>query len=283
MTAPSEFSQGPQDRSDPTFHNYEADLAEASELHRDPGADVRHFRARLQDKLSNLRTPTVQRDAHGNRLFESSDLAYHDRRNRPTKASLLLSGEGQDWLQRNPGILGDINRGLLALTHPAPDIDPPATIDLGNDRQLSRMAFPSVNQGHRQSVVYILQTGADKYVIKTANHGNSLAQPYINEMLQTQELAHDMQKEFLAAGVELPRYLFATGQVSCTEFVEGTTPNPDQAHRATGELHAQVNRYIRRQPRSLWRGIASDMANRYNYIRRPNGSLVCIDPFYPPQ
>lgn len=300
MSSPIEPGAGTPGEPSNEFRDYAADLAAAQsdavppprvfaedQLHADPDAAVRHFRPKLQDRLAGLRNPTVQRDTYGNRLFtpsgEAADATYYDRRARPTRASLLLSNEGEHWLGQNPGVLQDINRGLIALTHqPTPGAVLPTAVDLNQNRRLSRMAFPSVNSGHRQSVIYVLETPGGKYVIKTANQSNDLAQPYINEMLQTQQLAHDLGKDFAAAGVELPRYLFATGQISCTEFVEGTTPSRDEVDSATEDLRTQVSRYIRRQPRSLWSGITSDMLNPYNYIRRPNGSLVCVDPFYPP-
>ncbi|HSX01518.1 MAG TPA: hypothetical protein VLF67_04735 [Candidatus Saccharimonas sp.] len=301
MSSVLEAPQDPQgEPSDTSFHDYAADLAAAQseaapppklfakdQLHPDPDAKVRHFRPRLQDRLADLRSPTVQRDTYGNRVFtstgEAADAAYYDLGGRLNKASLLLSREGEDWLGQNPGVLADINRGLIALTHqPTPDTPTPTSVELSHGRNLSKMAFPSVNAGHKQSVIYLLETPGGKYVIKTANQANNMAQPYFNEMLQTQQLAHDMRKQFAAAGVELPRFLFATGQISCTEFVEGTMLPRDEVDAATEKLRGQVARYMRGKLRSLWVGVEHDMRNHYNFIRRPNGSLVCIDPFFPP-
>jgi len=256
-------------------------------LHPNPEAPIRHF---LPVKTSEGITP---RDRFGNRIFSSADKSYVDRQGNETKAAMLVSSKGEAFIKNNPSILNDIDYGITELTFAMTQDflwETIGEIDLGEDRKMKKL--PKGQGG--QSLVYLLEVGDEKYVVKKKfsqqRKSEDVSQPYINEMLQTQALEHDLQKELQEAGIEMPTYIFASGQVSCSEFIEGMYPSEKFLKEKVGGLLYKVESYIREQQIPLWEGIKHDANYTQktpriisyktdNFIQKKDRTLVWIDPF----
>jgi len=288
------------------------------ELHHDPDAPLRNF----------VPVPTpegeIPRDRFGNRVFTStfnlppnpSDLdrrlyansnkAYLDRQGEETKAAILVSLEGEEFLRDNSGILNDLDSGLLRLTQGEQTRYEP--IILAHGGILTEL--DTTGRGSLSNI-YVLETkNGRKYIIKAHRNPDWRDRPsqtYINEMLQTQAIATDLKSEFDYANMELPTFLFASGFISCTEYVEGERPTYDELSRLFNSTRidysrpkgqrrvSSVNRIVlnyilSNRDNPLWNNIypdshgrsmfGSSAINRDNFIKRfTDGRIVWIDPF----
>lgn len=299
---------------------------EQGNLHKNPDTSVlEHFVPIVNEGVS------IQRDRFGNRIFKSPSFSYYDREGRETKAALLISPEGEEFIKANRSILKDIARGLKDLDSrfdPQADdqrldkliaenqkvflygpqtesakllarfksesrLQPLARIDLGNGR---KMEIPAGTFG-RQSRIHILTIGSEKYVIKIRKTiegaGRDFSQPYINEMLQCQAIAVDLKPQLDQAGIEMARFLFASGQISCSRFEEGAGSTFDELKPKARIFLPALYDYIEKQHVngiSLWRNVKQDIGNiqnvnspnfyiaTHNFITRKDGKFVCIDP-----
>ncbi|HYD35789.1 MAG TPA: hypothetical protein VD999_07005 [Vitreimonas sp.] len=276
----------------------------ASQLFKESESQVKHF-----VRETNLR------DRHGNRLFTSPELAYVDKEEDMVKAGLLVSPAGEALLKNNSHLLQDIEYGLVDLirffrsTHEyeveeMPDGRTLKSLKLGNNRRMRYLGCGGF------SMVYQLVL-PDRTLIIKRNLPNELHefdfdgnQPLINEMLQVSALQADLAEDFKRLGISFPTYYFSTGQVLCVEYIEGKHPILDcfvnspmteaeafqqRAGRAF-ELHDVVANYIASQQRDnnpLWKKITPDVLHAEeniirlkNFIQKPDGSLVWIDPLY---
>jgi hypothetical protein len=216
-------------------------------------------------------------DRFGNRIFRSGRLIYTDRSRSSVRAALLVSHSGKELISSSPRILRDIDRGLGIL-----EVD--KTAELAPGRKLERW------KGGSQSRVNLLTVDGQKKVIKTQS-SSLYSQPFINEMLQVQSLQTDLGDQLDQFNVEMPTFLFASGQVSCVEFAEGEEAVEDDLRPFVGKLYRIIDNYVKDQNHDgnkLWRGVFIDLMKFYpttqiranNFVKRPNGSLVWIDPFF---
>lgn len=226
---------------------------------------------------------TTKRDRFGNRVFSSPDRAYSDRESKTTKAALLVSEPGQELIQQHKGILQDISRGL-ELVCPKRERDyldlPEDPVSIGPNRWLQFKGFG------QQSTVFQLTINSERYAIKAHRPDTGLYQPYVNEMIQLQTLATECKDALAGLHVDLPTFLFASGQVSCTEYV----PHPAQldesfepAHYALAETFSVFIRQQKEGGNALWKDIYVDTMHhrklpRSNYRQRDDGTIVWVDP-----
>lgn len=257
-----------------------SDRFESAELTKDTTAVVKHFKPEKDGK-----------DRFGNRLLVSKELAYLDGINEKVKAGLLISPLGQKFITENKGILRDIERGLATLQATGEGATE-QRIDLGNGRSLEAITKGS------QSMFYILTVGDEKYAIKIhapARDGKAdLHQPYINEMLQTQELAETLKSELSDMNISMSEFLFASGQVSCTRYEEkGNREYTSIDLENIRQLKALTLAHIidKSYPKmdSLWQNIKIDLPvdNKLqflvtvsrNFRIKQDGTIVWIDPF----
>src|SRR6266498_438957 len=224
-------------------------------FHENPQAVLRHF-----TPLPLQEGETIPRDRFGNRVFTSADKGYVDREGKETKAAILVSPKGETFIKANLGILNDINKGLISLTtnlKPDSQWETIDEIDLGKNRKMKKMSEAG------QSNIYLLETDSEKYVVKIKadnprTKDNPPSQPYINEMLQSQMIATDLSSELNEAGISMPTFLFASGQVSCTKFENGEHPNTQELSNKLYEFIPKVQTYMRNQQTDLWQNIAQD-------------------------
>jgi hypothetical protein len=246
-------------------------------------ASVEHF----QDSGSG-------RDRFGNRIF-TSNLGYLDRENHPVKAAILVSKEGEKFITDNIGILNAIDFGLRTLMTEGQSYSE-KVIDLGKGREMKMLKDPK-NNGN--NLVYLLTVGGEKYVIKVKKtkipdgiDRDDVSQPFINEMLQAQETHDELGDKLQKMNVQMPKFLFASGQVSCVEFVEGNHLTGKEIEELifdteTGKTLLEYVESKRHTGGSLWKDIHPDIVERggirlrkNNFIKRSDGSIVFIDPFY---
>ena len=248
-----------------------------TEIIEDPNASIKHF----QNENSG------DRDRFGNRLIVSKNLAYLDRAKEKVKAGILVSKDGQKFITENNRILQDVETGLASLEKNG-KIKPNEIIDLGNGRSLQYI------KSGGQSNFYILKIGQNKYAIKTHILGNGVKrtkyQPYINEMLQTQSLATDLKDKLNSPkiNVRMARFLFASGQVSCTYYEEEKEHySALNAERFIG-LMSVVSEYVRlkqKQQDPLWENVHIDLLSQdpemilRNFRTQLDDSVVWVDPF----
>lgn len=239
------------------------------------------------------------KDRFGNRIFKSPELAYLSGREKtPTKAALLISSAGNNFIQNNNGILSDIDKGLIQLGPSVlslsfgqknVEINP---VELGNGRKMSYLASGA------QSHVFLLEANQEKYIVKMRNPKLpelfSIFQPYINAMLQVQSVQADIGDELSKLGVVLPTYLFASGQVVCIKFEEGKHPVKKEVDGIKDQLRDITYEYINKEMRAenkLWNNVKVDLKNiphrvfgktsnlTTNMIKNSEGKLVWIDMF----
>lgn len=255
-----------------------------NELKPTPDAELRHF-IPLDDQTEG----GVKRDRFGNRIFVSHTLGYKDRDYHPTKAALLVSPPGQEFIKNNRGILVYIADRFKAL-NPTRGSRPNRSLDLDATRSIRRIKRGS------QSTIYILRTGDEETIIKTKrlthswDYSDDFSQPYINEMLQCQALSTDLGEKLDSCGVEMPTFLFASGQVACRRFERGEKPTPQELTQRIRKLIYLVEDYIFEQQGkdiALWNNISADPRTQDaipgsvgNFIKRPDGKIVWIDPVF---
>ncbi|HAU66624.1 MAG: hypothetical protein UT30_C0011G0049 [Candidatus Uhrbacteria bacterium GW2011_GWF2_39_13] len=224
-----------------------------------------------------------QRDRFGNRVFTSPELAYRDREGKETKSSLLVSEVGEQFLKENSGILKNLDRALQELSPTFEDrhlVIPKKRLDLGRGRSLEYLG-----QG-AQSVVYKLQVNERIYIIKIHLSYSKVHQPYINEMLQIQSLQLDLKDSFQKLGVEFPQFLFASGQMTCVEFVpkEATfSEDFESTYYAAATISEDYIEEQKRKGVELWNYVDIDKVHpqgvpKTNFRERDDGSVVWIDP-----
>lgn len=234
-----------------------------------------------------IHTTDSQRDRFGNFVFASPEKAYRDREDKEVKSALLITQEGEVFCRKYPGILQDISRGLQQLT-PKHDGDlvrrmkpRNPTVELGNGRRIRYLSSGA------QSMVYVLEVPDGRYILKTHLPYSQVHQPYVNEMLQVQSLEHDCAADLQRLGIALPRFLFASGQMICTEYVprEASFSNdfePTYYAAATTAEH-YVDQQKRGDRAALWKNIWIDKIQkrqmpRANFREREDGTVVWIDP-----
>lgn len=222
------------------------------------------------------------RDRFGNRFIKSS-LSYLDRDNRAMHAGLLISRDGESFIKSHRGILTELDKGLVLLETDQNQNQSgrPERVILENDRTLEVLSEEG-NQSH----VYLLTTNGERYVVKTSrtNRFPNFTQPFVNEMLQCQAIAIDLTEELDKLGVEMPKFLFASGQVGCRRFEEGSSPSPEELMLIARPLLVPLSGYIKNQQAagsSLWKGIKFEPVLKIeNFIRKTNGNLVWVDPLF---
>lgn len=246
------------------------------EIIKNKDATIKHFKPEANG-----------RDRFGNRIFSSSDLAYLDRGGDKVKAGLLVSPEGQSFIESHKGILHDIEYGLSQLESLNRSIVDRGE-ELGNGRYLEKI----IKSG--QSNVYLLTLGGEKYIIKTHRDKRpdkkEFYQPYINEMLQTQSIALDLKKGLEVLGVKMATFLFASGQVSCVLYEEDSKNYPEISEDRLKRLIYVSEHYVtdeRKKENPLWENTFIDNQTHIldivspdgNFRKKPDGTLVWIDPF----
>ncbi len=247
------------------------------------------------------------RDRFGNRLIPSGlfskdgkGLAYLDGAGINIKAGILISPDGEDFIKENPGILKWIDQGL-AIFEKGNKLNTTQTkIILEDDDKNPVGALEYIKSGG-QSNFYILVVGGKKYAIKThrdrkfGEAKESISQPYINEMLQTQSVAHDLERRLADLNVKMANFIFASGQVSCTSYEENASNYLKLTFEIIRQLQFYLNIYLSMKRDSsnnpLWENVRVDLEvyNDYhemtvnlcrkNFISRADGELVWIDPF----
>lgn len=149
-----------------------------------------------------------------------------------------------------------------------------------------------------QSRVFLLDVDGARYVVKTKKTGSmvsgssDISQPYMNEMLQTQTLERDLGERFdKEFSIVLPKFLFASGTISCVKFEAGREPTHDEETKLiTSGFISAMTEYAgpksEREP--LWKNIIPDITvrqdgeeyfRRNNFVRRRDGKFVWVDIF----
>ncbi|MFA6016709.1 MAG: hypothetical protein WC744_01320 [Patescibacteria group bacterium] len=222
-------------------------------------------------------------DKFGNRMFASPNFSYLDRENQPTKAGILISRLGDEFIKANPKILIDLDRAFEKLENTElPSEARKKGVGVGSKGTLKLLTVGG------QSNVYLLEIGSQKYISKTKRPSSkkeeflsNVNQPYINEMLQTQNLEFDLREELKQFNINLPDYLFASGQVSLVKFEEGKECYLPSIYDVIRGLEQVVRNYILKQRKSnnkLWNGIVVD--SRFdNFLEKGDGKIIWIDPF----
>ena len=252
----------------------------STELQASPDAKILHFKPDSTD-----------RDEFGNRAF-SSPLSYVDRENRKTKAAILVSSEGEELIKTNKGILKAIDQGLQAFTKKIESQEvslwepEKPSINIGEDRTLTW-----IDSGG-QSDAFVLQIGERKYVIQTnTSHKakfTNYSQPYINEMLQTQELQAQLKKDLEEAEVELSHFLFATPYVSCTKYMPGSESITRKDLTPVYNVLRKAVNYVSSKHDAddpLWKNVGIDINPGLDQLPGKNmlqreDKLIWLDPFY---
>ncbi len=263
------------------------------------GADITTKPRFLVDELSkgvdaeilHFEPVSGGRDRFGNRVF-SSELSYRDADRRDVKSALLVSRQGEDFIRQNPGILSDLDRGMNALVSEMKTMKfkffgaSKLEIDLAKNRHLSLLG------GGNQSQVFVLEVSNKKFAIKTPVSLSAkyamYSQPYINEMLQIQTIQESLGPELEKANVYLPEPFFASGHISCTNYVDGDTGIMDSKtrERVVGACDKVLN-FVETKRRSgdpLWKNvdvdwIGGDRPPLINMIQRGE-KIFWVDPVF---
>lgn len=103
-------------------------------------------------------------------------------------------------------------------------------------------------------------------------------------MLQVQSIAKDLAPQLAELEVDMPTFLFATGQMSCTEYVEGSHPETTEETRKNLKLvESLAGGYTQQQEskgNALWQEIFVDPGRYSNFLQRSGGKLVWVDPLF---
>ena len=256
----------------------------------------------------------VSRDGLGNRIIASKELAYETTEGRLAKAALLVSPAGEAFIKCNPGILRDLNNGLVEIEkfHKSEYEKSIASLSTADyylahklprewkQLSLGRDIYP-LSEGS-ESYVYVLRvsenTEADPpsykyYTIKTAKYENKVSkntidQPYINDLLQNQTLTKERGSELNEIGVHVPEQYFATSELICTEFTpaqERKTQDSDARMYAAITIAEDMINEKKSSNDNLWANIYPDylqldysMPNG-NFMTQRDLTLSWIDPF----
>ncbi len=247
----------------------------------------------FRPKFKHFKPINNGRDQFGNRLFSARKQGlyapgYVDREGKQYKAVLLISPEGEKLIKHNPGILNDIDRGVTAINNWESSI----VLSENPKRSLSKIWSEYNNRLAR------LQLGENEYLLKWLNQEKLVDkylayQPFINEMLQVQEVQKKFGEELLREDVNviLPTYFFASGFLLCKTYESGkpASPEPKILERIDKALYI-VMEYVWKQTEvkgSLWENVHFDtqdwitgtMVRTNNFILRPDNKLAWVDPF----
>lgn len=113
-------------------------------------------------------------------------------------------------------------------------------------------------------------------------------------MLQVQTVQADpdivralgMLEERQKIRIRFPTFLFASGQISCTAYEGDEEASIINIINKGYFLQELIEKFVQKQTGDLWKNIAVDIVNLYglvknsNFIIRPDGTLVLVDPFY---
>lgn len=252
----------------------------------------RYSRDLKQVKKTNSEEFSVQKDGNvdrfGNQHFISKEFVYNKRsENKNVFANILISPEGQKFIASHPRILHALEKGLETIeTRPMNELPKPINLEDGS-------VLRYITSGG-QSNAYILETKEGKYIIKTKLNASGLLfprmeidQPYVDEMSQTQSIAEDLKDELLKLKVKMPKFLFASGQISCTLFEEEEKNMSALTKERVDKLFYLVSRYIetkKKEQDPLWKNIEVDNHGNEetiarNFVTKKNGTIIWIDPF----
>lgn len=320
-------------------------------LETNPDTPVRHF------------TPGEDgKDRFGNRFFKSPELAFTDREGEKSKAGLLISKSGVEFIKSHPGILRRLEGGLVELEKMADESEGEKNKRLERGREAAKVYWNSIGNMHEekntwqssapaailkilgglysrikdiaegiaeigaeiqssandkmrildigdgvtlsflfegaQSRVYVLNINGDRYVVKVKKGKTSdnsvkhnYTQPYINEMLQLQEMGAELRELMDKNNVVLPEFLFVSSEVSCVKFEEGKMIVQYGVYAGiinrldSNGFSEKVIEYVKEKNRkeSLWSNIQIDTRKRGklkydNFILRDDHKLAWIDP-----
>lgn len=230
------------------------------------------------------------KDRFGNHMHYSPDLAYLDRSNEVARAGLLLSPDGQSLVRDLPGCLIQLDRAIKQISE-----DKHSKVEFKH----GSLSTSDTLRGGAQSKIYLWERpSGEKYIIKVPRVAprdvpptTRLDQPYLDEMLQTQEIAESLRPLSDKKKVRLSTFLFASSSVSCTKFVEGRHPIVwigDQHERFIAFAKG-VRRYISNKRHSddgLFLMVKVDLGGdedeaspNNNIIIGADGVMTWIDPF----
>lgn len=234
-----------------------------------------------------------ERDKFGNRIFSSKNKIFLDREGQELQASLLVSPDGDVLLKKYPGLLTKLEAGLreledLKLKERFLTKD---KVDLPNLGTLETLV-----QGG-QAKVYKLSLPKDSLAVKTILHyyNNRVDQPFINEMLQMQELANEAGRELNGQNIYLPKYYFASGQVLAREYVKGDRPQHAELLPVLKKGQIILQKFIEARQQNnnrLWENVHLDIRTKNfsgwlteyfkqdNFVKTEDGKFFCIDLFY---
>ena len=221
------------------------------------------------------------RDRYGNAFFPAiGHLAYFDREKKPVKPGLLVSPEGRQFMLQHRGVVKALDEVLESFRPASPKMI------IAGGITLEPLSIGS------QSCVYFLETRepAGRYVVKVPNTDSSenVDQPYVYEMLQTQQISRDLGRMMWVRGLSLNRFLLASGQVAIIRYEEGVQPDRGAIEERARPLKEAIDSYISFQQtmgNSLWKNIKTDFEDRGvlrldNFKAKPDGEIVWVDPFY---
>ena len=222
------------------------------------------------------------KDRFGNQYLTSKEFSYLDNSGQKISAGILISTAGQKFIAEHPKILHNLDRGLEYLEE-SPNLEKihNDVIDLGQGVFLQHITYGI------QSFFYVLTIGNEKYAIKTHyNWKGEKNQPYINEMLQTQAIARDLEVELKELKIELSNFLFTSGQVSCTQYEEEENNYSNFTIPRLTKFFSLISKYIKtkqQQNDPLWKNVVVDSKGNLediarNFRTKKDGTIVCIDP-----
>src|SRR3989344_4704347 len=145
-------------------------------------------------------------DRFGN-IFDNSGDLY--------QAGLLISPSGQQLLQSHQGLF----LGLSTALNQVDGTNQQDEIEISSDAHVSYLSAGD------QSQVYTVTIGSERLIVKIPSPNNpnyrSAKQPYVNEMRQVQELTEQLIPH-CSGNLRFPTYHFASENVLCTSFEEGS-------------------------------------------------------------
>lgn len=264
---------------------------------------------------------------YGNKIITSTQLGYFDREGRALNAMIAITSEGQELLKEIPILLNMINTGLAQINSPIATFVTPDLVEINfsNSKEYSvakykvnvvRFSLDLVSKSESvsnpkyqlkisrllegaQSRTYriIVSKGKSSYdfVSKTPAFIRDLfdtikdfRQPYLNELLQIQEISFDMKSDFAKVGIRLPTVYFSSNGISLVKFAGDEHLLPDAEPDGLYELVDNVGKYIsqKAQTNGLWKNIRIDAydaegALRWNnFVKDKQGNITWVDPFY---
>lgn len=247
----------------------------------------------FRPKIRHFQPLKNGRDQFGNRVFSAHKKGlytpgYMDREGVKYKAALLISTEGEQFIKENPGILNDIDRGISAINNWESSI----VLSEKPERSMHKI-WSEYNRRLAR-----LRLGRNEYLLKWLDQEGltdryRAYQPFINEMLQIQDLQKKFAKELLRKDVNvvLPTYFFASGFLVCKSYEPGEPPSPTpEILERIDKALSIVMEYVWEQTEvkgSVWGNVHFDTHDWIvgktirtdNFILRPDNKLAWIDPF----